>query len=357
MEVSGSLASPGGVSSVYRGCSLVTGGGGFIGTHLVRLLLEQGGQVKVLELDGVPVLKGAEVIRGSISDPAAVRQAMKGVNRVFHLAAYTDLWAPDKRIFRQINYDSTCIVLREAAHAGVEIVVHTSTESVLSGEEESDNLVKNSAPPPYRQKNVTSGPYCSAKLLAEHAALEASKNGLPVVIVSPSLPIGPGDRRITPPTRMILDFLNRKIPAYLDCRLNLVDVRDVAEGHILAAQRGCSGERYLLGHENLMLSQLLRMIEEITGLGMPKYRIPYWLALVVGVLQEFTADYLTHNTPMAPLTGVRLAGRNNNFNSNKAVRELGFRQTPIRQALVEEITWLIETGYVKRPVPLYRKKF
>ncbi|WP_300088319.1 hypothetical protein [uncultured Nitrosomonas sp.] len=141
---------------------------------------------------------------------------------------------------------------------------------------------------------------------------------------------------MTPPTRMIVNFLNQKIPAYLDCCLNLVDVRDVAEGHILAAQRGRSGERYLLGHENMKLSQLLCMLEDITGLAMPKNKVPYWLALMVGV---------------------RLAGRGNCFNSDKAVHELGFRQSSIRQALVDEIVWLAETRQINLPVSLIRKTF
>lgn len=338
-----------------RGCSLVTGGGGFIGTHLVRLLLEQGERVRVLELDDVPVLDGAEVIRGSVADEAVVHRAVKGVRRIYHLAAHTDLWAPDKRIFRQINYESTRTVLREAMYADVEVVVHTSTEAILTGQgdpDQSDRALSSSS-----RKRKTLGPYCQAKLMAEQAALEASRNGLSVVVVSPTLPVGPGDRHITPPTRMIVDFLNRKIPAYLDCRLNLVDVRDVAEGHILAAQRGRSGERYLLGHENMMLSRLLLMLKEITGVVMPEHKIPYWLALMVGVLQEFVADHVTHKAPMAPLTGVRLAGRGNDFDSEKAVRELGFRQTPIRQALIDEIIWLVETGHVNLPVHSFRKHF
>ncbi|WP_160809719.1 hopanoid-associated sugar epimerase [Nitrosomonas sp. HPC101] len=340
--------------SADRGCSLVTGGGGFIGTHLVRLLLERGERVRVLELDDVPVSDDAEIIRGSVADGAMVRRAVKGVRRVYHLAAYTNLWAPDKRIFRQVNYESTCAVLHEAMRAEVEVVVHTSTEAILTGEGDPDESDRTSL---LSRKKKIFGPYCQTKLMAEQAALEASREGLSVVVVSPTSPVGPGDRHITPPTRMIVDLLNRKIPAYLDCRLNLVDVRDVAEGHILAAQRGRSGERYLLGHENMMLSRLLLMLEEITGVVMPKYKIPYWLALVVGALQEFVADHVTHKAPMAPLTGVRLAGRKNNFNSDKAVHELGFKQTPIRQALIDEVIWLIKTGQVNLPAHLFRKHF
>ncbi len=338
-----------------RGCSLVTGGGGFIGAHLVRLLLEQEERVRVLELEGVPVLDGAEAIRGSVADESVVRKAMIGVQRVYHLAANTGLWARDKHVFRKINYESTCTVLHEAMRANVEVVVHTSTESILMGQNDPDKL--DSTTPLWPRKNKTLGPYCEAKLLAEQAALEAASNGLSVVVVSPALPVGPGDWHMTPPTRMIVNFLNQKISAYLDCCLNLVDVRDVAEGHILAAQRGRSGERYLLGHENMKLSQLLCMLEDITGLAMPKNKVPYWLALMVGVLQEFIADYVTHKAPIAPLTGVRLAGRGNCFNSDRAVHELGFRQSSIRQALVDEIVWLAETRQINLPVSLIRKTF
>lgn len=327
----------------------MTGGGGFIGAHLVRLLLAQGERVKVLELDEVPVPTGAEIVRGSVDDSVVVRQAMQGVQKVYHLAAYTHLWAPDKRIFRQTNYDGTCTVLREAARAEVEVVVHTSTEAVLTGHKDWDQQDEASI---MQRLRVMPGLYCHSKLLAEQAALEASRNGLAVVVVSPSLPIGPGDWGLTPPTRMIMNFLNQEVPAYLDCWLNLVDVRDVAQGHISAAERGRSGTRYLLGHENLLLSQLLQMIEEITGLAMPTRKVPYWLALAAGAVQEWIADYVTGTPPMAPLAGVRLAGRQARFASDQAVHELGLRQSPVRQALIDEIAWLVEKGHVKRSFSL-----
>ncbi|SDY56840.1 hopanoid-associated sugar epimerase [Nitrosomonas sp. Nm58] len=331
-----------------RGCSLVTGGGGFIGTHLVRQLLEQGEAVKVLELADVSLPSDVEVIQGSVNDADRVRRALKGVQRLYHLAANPNLWAQDKRLFKQVNYEGTCTVLSEAARADLEVVVYTSTESILTGRRQGDRPIDSSV---MRELNEMPGPYCRSKFLAEQAAFKAAKGGLPVVIVSPTLPIGPGDRRITPPTRMILDFLNCKIPAYLDCKFNMVDVRDVARGHILAAQHGRPGERYILGNENLTLGNLLLMIEEITGLAMPKFRIPHWLALIVGVLSELTADYITRKPPQAPLTGVRLAARSMVFESDKAVQELGFKQTPIRQALVDQIEWLVKEGYVTRSLP------
>lgn len=328
-----------------NGCSLVTGGGGFIGTHLVNQLLAQGEKVKVLELADVSLPDDVEVIKGSVNDADTVRHALKGVQRLYHLAANPDLWAQDKRMFKQINYEGTCTVLSEAARADLEVLVYTSTESILTGRQQGPRPIDSSVK---RELNDMPGPYCRSKFLAEQQAFQAAKDGLPVVIVSPTLPIGPGDRRITPPTRMILNFLNCKIPAYLDCKFNMVDVRDVARGHILAAQHGRAGERYILGNKNLTLGELLRMIEEITEVAMPKIRIPHWLALIVGTFSELTADYITHKPPNAPLTGVRLAARSMFFESEKAVRELGFKQSSIRQALLDQIEWLIKEGYVTR---------
>lgn len=333
------------------GCSLVTGGGGFIGTHLVRQLLEQGEVVKVLESADVPLPNDVEVIRGSVNDVETVRRALKGVQRCYHLAANPDLWARDKRIFQQVNYDGTCTVLAEAARVDLEVLVYTSTESILTGKRQGERPIDSSV---RRELDEMPGPYCRSKFLAEQAAFNAAKHGLPVVIVSPTLPIGPGDRRITPPTQMILNFLNHKIPAYLDCKFNMVDVRDVARGHILAAQRGRPGERYILGNENLSLGDFLLLIEEVTGLSMPKLRIPHWVALIVGTCSELIADHITHKPPKAPLTGVRLARRSMFFESDKAIHELGFKQSPVRQSLIDQIAWLVKKGHVTRPLPLYQ---
>lgn len=333
------------------GCSLVTGGGGFIGTHLVSQLLEQGETVKVLELEDVSLPNDVQAIRGSVTDADTVRRALKGVQRLYHLAGNPDLWAQDKRVFKQVNYEGTRTVLSEAAQADLEVVVYTSTESILTGKKQGERPIDSSI---QRELHEMPGPYCRSKFLAEQLAFDAARKGLPVVIVSPTLPIGPGDRRITPPTRMILNFLNCKMPAYLDCKFNMVDVRDVAKGHILAAQYGRPGERYILGNENLTLGELLLMIEEITGLAMPKFRIPHWVALIVGALSELSADYITRKPPNAPLTGVRLAARSMFFESNKAVKELGFQQSSIRQALIDQIEWLVKEGYVTSTLTLHK---
>lgn len=328
--------------------SLVTGGGGFIGSHLVKQLLEQGNTVRVLELPDVSLPPDVEAVYGSICNAETVRKSLKGVHRLYHLAANPNLWAHDKKDFNRINYKGTCIVLDEAAKCNLEIIVHTSTESILTGKARHENMVDAAVK---RVIQEMPGPYCRSKFLAEQAAFKAAENGLPVVIVSPTLPIGPGDRKITPPTHMILDFINTKMPAYLECGFNLIDVRDVATGHILAAEQGRYGERYILGHENIPLSKLLQMIEEITGLAMPKIRIPYWVALTAGAFSEFVADYVTHRQPKAPLTGVRLARYPMYFNSDKAVKALGLPQNPVYQALTDEIDWLRNQGLITRRFP------
>ncbi|MBX3629583.1 MAG: NAD-dependent epimerase/dehydratase family protein [Nitrosomonas sp.] len=332
--------------------TLVTGGGGFIGLHLVQQLLERGETVRVLELPDVPLPIDVEVVRGSVCDAYTVNKALKDIDRLYHLAANPNLWARDKNDFRQVNYEGTCTVLQEAAKHDLEVIVYTSTESILTGKGRHEVMVDSAVK---RFIQEMPGPYCRSKFLAEQAAFKAAADGLPVVIVAPTLPIGPGDRRITPPTRMILDFINHPSPAFLECGFNMIDVRDVAAGHILAAEHGRHGERYILGNENVTLSKFLGLIEEITGLAMPKKRIPFWIALAAGAVFEFVADYVTHRQPRAPLTGVRLARYPMYFDSNKAINELGLPQNSVYQALSDEIEWLLEQGMITRRLPLQQQ--
>lgn len=332
--------------------SLVTGGGGFIGLHLIRQLVEQGETVRVLELPDVPLPPDVEVVRGSVCDAKVVKNALKNVHRLYHLAANPNLWALDKSDFKRVNHEGTRTVLQEAARYDLEAIVYTSTEAILTGKSPRDEKMGAS---PQHVIHDMPGPYCSSKFLAEQVAFKAAENGMPVVIVSPTLPIGPGDHKITPPTRMILDFLNTRTPAYLECGFNLIDVRDVAYGHILAAEHGKYGERYILGNENMTLGQLLRMIEEITGIAMPKMRVPYWVAFTTGVISEILADYVTRRQPRAPLTGVRLARYPMYFNSDKAIKELGLPQNSLQKALRDEIEWLNNERLIKRDIPILQQ--
>jgi dihydroflavonol-4-reductase len=192
--------------------------------------------------------------------------------------------------------------------------------------------------------------------LAEQAALAAFQRGLPVVIVNPTLPIGPGDYRVTPPTQMLMDFIHGENPAYLDFDMNMIDVRDAALGHLLAAERGRPGERYILGGENLRLSHVLEMLQDLTGFPMPRVRIPYALALAVATLSEFVAD-ITRTPPKASLTGVRIAGASMVFDCAKAVHELGLPRSPVDRALAEGLEWLWAEGRIRRPLNERRRAF
>ncbi len=323
-------------------CCLVTGGLGFIGHHLVNDLLAQGKEVRIFDLAHPSHRQeGIEYITASITDRPAMAQAMQGVDHVFHLAANAGLWSPRKQDFLTINQTGTRNVMETALEAGVERVVHCSTESILKSVHQ--NPLIGDAQDVETDESVQltlddmAGAYCKGKFLAEQEAFAAARRGLPVVIVNPTVPLGPGDRRVTPPTRMILGFLNGNYPAYLNSTLNVVDARDVAMGHILAAEKGVPGERYILGNVNLQLGELLSHLEELTGLAMPKRRVPYWLALAVSAVQELIADTITHQPPQAPLTGVRLARSPMRFTNTRAKRELGLNFRPLQESLVDAI--------------------
>ncbi len=192
------------------------------------------------------------------------------------------------------------------------------------------------------------GPYCQSKFKAEQAALTAARHGQPVIVVNPTLPIGAGDRGLTPPTRMLLGFLNGRFPAYIDCTLNFIDVRDVALGHLLAAERGKIGERYILGGHNVRLSTVLGLLERMAGIKMPSIRIPYLMALGFAAIEEFLADFVTGHMPAAPLTGVRLSKHHLEFDCSKARQLLGLAPRPIIQALHHATAWLVAQGLVRR---------
>lgn len=331
--------------------NLVTGGCGFIGRHLVEQLAARGERVRVLDLRSVAASRdGIEQVVGSIADPAAVARAMDGCERVFHLAANPNLWAPDPKSFDTVNHHGTRRVLEAAQKAGVRRFVYTSTESILK----SYRAPRQSARALIDETVVLTlddmpGPYCRSKFLAEEAAREAARGGLPVVIVNPTMPIGPGDDLLTPPSRMILGFLNGETPAYLDCEFNLVDARDVAAGQILAADKGRVGERYILGNVNLSLGELLAELHRLTSLAMPRARIPYALAIAAALVSESISN-VTKKPPIAPLTGVRLARTSMAFDCSKARNELGWSCRTLEQSLRDAIGWMSGRRLLRRRV-------
>jgi len=328
---------------------LVTGGCGFIRQHLVRQLVERGDDVRVLDRrDGRYLPSGVDFVRGSILDGTRLRDACRGVDRVFHLAANPRLWARDKGEFERVNLHGTEAVLAEAERVGVARVVYTSTESILRGRSENEEAATTESVK--TSPDDLPGPYCRSKFFAEQAALRAAERGQPVVIVNPTLPVGPGDWGLTPPTKMLLLFLNGGSPAYLEGTLNFVDVRDAALGHVLAAERGRAGERYILGGDNLTISELIALLHELTGLPMPRLRIPYAAAYAFAAISEFLSDHVTRRAPQAPITGVRLMRCAMAFDSSKARAELGWEPAPVRGALADAVDWFREQNLLKREI-------
>jgi dihydroflavonol-4-reductase len=318
---------------------LVTGGCGFIGQHLVAQLRARGERVRVLDLaEPGDLPEEVEFLHGSILDKAVLGEAMAQVTQLYHLAGIAQLWVREKGDFDRVNALGTEMVLRAAAEQRIRRVVHCSTESILlSNDPAPEGVVDESA---WQTNAAMPGPYTRSKHVAEQAALRAAQGGLDVVIVNPTVPIGPNDHNRTPPAAMLSMFLTRPPPLFLDCVLNLVDVRDVAAGMLLAAERGRSGERYILGGENVSLRELLRMLELISGRKMPTRALPAPVALATATVAEWIADRVTGRTPIATREGVRLALRSAPFDSRKARGELGYAPQPIRNALVEAVRWL-----------------
>lgn len=323
--------------------ALVTGGNGFVGCHVVRALLEEGREVRVLLRAGADVrtLDGLnyEPFVGDLRDADAVARAVEGCDEVYHVAADYRLWLLDEAPMYATNLDGTKNVLAAVRRAGVRRMIHTSTVGTLG------------VPPdgPGREDVPVSlgdmvGAYKRSKFLAEQAAVEAARSGAPVVIVNPSTPVGPFDYKPTPTGRVIVDFLNGRMPAYLDTGLNLVDVDDVARGHLLAAERGRVGEKYILGGENLTLEQVFHRLAALSGVPAPRVRVPYAVAYAYALAAELIARTITKREPRASLTEVRMARKRMFFDSGKARRELGYSPRPIDDALARAIAYYRETG-------------
>lgn len=332
-----------------HGIILVTGGAGFIGSHLVRLLVERGESVRVLDLPTAPVthlpLDRIELMRGDIRNPVDVAQAVAGCREVFHLAGNPNLWVQQRGRFRQVNYIGTIHVMEAALAAGVRRVLHTSTESILTRARQTGSITEEQ----HIVYEDVIGPYCRSKYLAERYALRLGRAGKSVIVVNPTLPVGPGDLGRSPPTQMMLDFCKGKRREYLDADLNLIDVRDVAEGMLAAMQRGRPGRRYLLGHENLSILAVFQMLARLTGLPEPRWRVPYPVALAAAYVGEFMADVFTHHAPAATITGVKLTRRRMHFDPSRSLAELGLRPRPMAESLAETVAWFRKMGWITLP--------
>jgi dihydroflavonol-4-reductase len=320
--------------------TLVTGASGFLGWHVAHLLAERGHQVRALcrpasrlrELD-------VERVVGDLRDPDSLRRAVEGCELVFHVAADYRLWSKHPGDLYSSNVDGTRNVLDAAARAKVERVVYTSTVGCIgmpagrSGDEQTPVSIADMA-----------GHYKRSKWLAEQVALEKAAAGLPVVIVNPTAPVGDHDWKPTPTGKIIVDFLCNKLPAFVDTGLNLVDARDTAIGHLLAAEKGRSGERYILGNENLTLEQILSRLSALSGKPAPSIKIPYAIAYAAGAITTGLA-HVTGKPPLAPLEGVKMARKKMFVTHEKAARELGFAPRPVEGALKRAIDWFRANGY------------
>ncbi len=320
--------------------ALVTGATGFLGWHVARILTERGYRVRALCRDSNKLRElDAESARGDLRDPASLAAAIEGCQLVFHVAADYRLWARNPKEIYDSNVTGTRNVLEAAERAGVERLIYTSTVGCIGMANETigDELT------PVSEAGMA-GHYKRSKWLAEQIALEKARNGFPVVIVNPTAPVGDHDWKPTPTGKIILDFLLNKMPAFIDTGLNFVDVRDTALGHLLAAEHGIPGERYILGCENLTLQQVLGRLAAITGRPAPATRIPYGVAYAAALVSTGWAQ-LTGNEPRAPLEAVTMARKKMFVKHDKAARELNFHPGPVDSALRRAVDWFRGNGY------------
>jgi dihydroflavonol-4-reductase len=325
---------------------LVTGGTGFLGAHVVRALLRRREPVRCLvresssrrNLDGLPV----EIAVGDLSDPPSLDRALRGVDTLYHCAADYRLFAQRPRDIFRTNVAGTDNLLRAAAQAGIRRVVYTSSVGTL-GHGNGDSPADETTPV---SRSEMIGAYKTSKFDAERGAEAWASRGLPVVIVHPSTPVGELDVKPTPTGRMIVDFLNHRMPAYVDTGLNLIDASDVAQGHLLAAERGRTGEKYVLGNRNMSLKEIFDALSSLAGIPSPRIRLPSWVPIAVGAVDTALARILRYE-PRVALDSARMSRRRMYFDSTKAVRELGLPQTPVEDALARAVAWFRENGFVR----------
>lgn len=320
--------------------TLVTGGSGFIGQHLVASLLARGRRVRILDLRPPTCAPtGVQYVNGSVLDRERVREALEDVEEVYHLAGLPGMWMPHKEDFHAVNCQGTEVVIAAARTRGVLRFLHCSTESILFGSSGAESAVTEQIDATVEEMP---GAYTRSKKLAELQALQAAASGFPVVIANPTMPIGPHEGNLTPPTLMLQHFLSRRIQIYFNFVMNLVDVRDVATGLCLAMEHGQRGQRYILGGENISLKKLLAIVGVISGRSALRIPIPAMIAQISAAMLEFAADHVTHRSPAATVEGVRIALRSKALSSEKARRELSYTARPIGMALKEAVECVLK---------------
>ena len=325
--------------------TLVTGASGFVGSHVARQLVSAGQPVRVLVRRGsnLAALGGlnVECFEGDLRDTSSLERAMLGVRRVYHVAADYRLWTPRPEEIYETNVEGTRRLLAAAKNAGVERIVYTSTVATIA-------VPRHGALPNEDTRATVDemiGHYKRSKFFAEQVAVEAAADGIPVVIVNPTAPVGPWDWKPTPTGRIILDFLKGKMPAYVDTGLNVAAVEDIAAGHLLAAEKGRIGERYILGARNMTLKQILDALSAITGRPAPRVRLPHAVALAAGYADQLFSR-LAGREPQIPVEGVRMSRHRMFVESDKAARELGYQPTSVEAALERAVRWYELHGYL-----------
>jgi dihydroflavonol-4-reductase len=325
--------------------AFVTGATGFVGSHVARVLAEKGVDLRLLvrsssNLKNIEGLNAERVI-GDLRDPDSLEKAMSGCDALFHVAADYRLWVRDPDEMYKANVEGTRVLLKAAKKCGVRRVVYTSSVATM-GFTSNGHLADENSPV---SLDSMIGPYKRSKFMAEQVAMEAGRKEMDVVTVNPTTPVGDHDIKPTPTGRIVVDFLKKKFPAYVDTGLNLVDVDECARGHVEAFEKGKSGERYILGGENLTLKQILDKLAAITGLPSPTIRVPYVVALATGVVDEVFTGRIMGKEPRATIDAVRMGRKKMFVTSAKAERELGWKQVPVDNALRHAVDWFKANGY------------
>jgi dihydroflavonol-4-reductase len=329
--------------------ALVTGATGFVGFHVAKTLQEHGVEVRALVREGNDTSDlarlDAELVTGDVRDYDSVRRALEGCKHVYHVAADYRLWVPDPRSMYETNVQGTVNVMRAALEAGTEKVIYTSSAGTLVPKR-SRGAVCHEGTAVDLSDMV--GHYKRSKFLAERQVYAFISKGLPVVIVNPTTPIGPMDRKPTPTGKVIVDFLRGRMPAFIDTGLNFVDVDEVGLGHWLASQHGKPGERYILGNRNMSLGEFLGILGRISNRKPPRVRLPYVPVLLAAYIDEAVSTWVRHTQPRIPLTGVKMAKSYMYFDCSKAVQSLGVPQTSVEKAMEDAVEWYFREGYIRK---------
>jgi dihydroflavonol-4-reductase len=325
--------------------AFVTGATGFLGSHVARVLAEQGTSLRLLvrptsDLRNIADLNADRVV-GDLRDPASIEKALAGCDALFHVAADYRLWVRNPEQMYRSNVEGTRGLIEAARKQGVRKIVYTSSVATMGFSSNGTLADENS---PVTLDDMI-GHYKRSKFMAEQVAFEAARSGVDVVVVNPTTPIGERDLKPTPTGRIVVDFLKRKFPAYVDTGLNLVDATECARGHIRALEKGRTGERYILGGENLTLKQILDRLGAITGLPSPRVKLPYVFALAAGVVDETVTGRILGREPRATIDAVRMGRKKMFITSAKAERELGWRSVPVDDALRRSVEWFRANGY------------